>query len=137
MSQPVEPLEDERRRSAASSVEAIASLCRLHRIAFDRSLLAQQFPDLTAPGSCLLALRKLGFHAKATPCPADRLHRKQFPLLALIRGGEYQLLLQADTDHVLVAAQSSRPRLTSGRRAMPMRPPRSHASVFAGSFPNC
>ncbi len=103
MSQPVEPLEDACRRSAASSVEAIASLCSLHRIAFDRALLAQQFPDLSAPGSCLLALRKLGFQAKSTPCSADRLHRKQFPLLALIKGGGYQLLLQADADHVLIA----------------------------------
>jgi ATP-binding cassette, subfamily B, bacterial HlyB/CyaB len=85
----------------ADATAVIGALCTLHRIPFDAQLLRQRHPPPHPLPALLLALRELGFHARALRCEASTLESKRLPLLARLHDGSVALVLQATDDEVL------------------------------------
>lgn len=85
---------------ALDASEAIAELCRRHRLPVHPQLLRQRFPPPHAADAVVPALRQLGLRARCLSCGAQQLPSLTCPLLARLRSGAFVLMLHADGDTV-------------------------------------
>jgi len=92
---------------------ALASLCGVHRLAFDARLLLQQYPPPLDVGALIHAGSQLGLRIAVREVAARDLRQAPLPAIALRAEGQatrLALVLSADADSVLVAERDAAPR---------------------------
>src|SRR5258706_4111003 len=95
--------------SAAHFVWVLGSLCRIHRVPFDASLLLQQFPPPYARHSLIEAARALGFKAGELALSDRKLREAPLPLVVFLneKSAVPALILKQDGERFLYVEAGS------------------------------
>jgi len=107
---PGEALHGTNEITANDFVWLLGALCRLHRLAFDATLVRQQFPSPYGRAELIEAARALGFRAGEAALGQRNVAELPLPCIAFLKSGRPALVLKHDGGRfVYVEAQSEVP----------------------------